>query len=295
MMPASAQHWSELVRGLVHPQASHRSLTARELGRLGAQAAGALPALLAAVDDADQSVREAAVQAIANFGPQAVGPLTGFLSHSDKYVRRNAIWGLGKLGHVARTAMGALCAALHDADPRTASGAAQALGNLGATAAPAVPALAEAMRGTNVVLCRLAAKALSQIGPPAVPTLLAHLNHHDPFIRGEAAMAIGWVGPAAAAAVPALLEIVRSGVPGPSRTASSTAYAGSGIGTPVAPPSAGESGNPEETSRIAAVTALGRIGRAASAAVAVLTDAAAEPGESIRAAAALALRQIQGE
>ena len=77
---------------------------------------------------------------------------------------------------------------------RTASGAAQALGNMGADGAEAVPQLAEAMRGTNIVLCRLAAKALSQIGPPALATLIAHLQHADPFVRGESALAIGWMG-----------------------------------------------------------------------------------------------------
>lgn len=293
-MPAAAQHWSELVRGLVHSQPANRIRAARELGKQGTEAVGSLPALTAAVDDPDQSVREAAVQALSHFGTAAVGPLTQLLSHPDKYVRRNATWGLGKLGHQARTAMAALCAALHDTDPRTASGAAQALGNLGATAAPAVPALTEAMRGTNVVLCRLAAKALSQIGPPAVPTLLAHLNHHDPFVRGEAAMAIGWIGPAAAAAVPALLEIVRAGSAVSTRATVST-YAGSGIGTPIAPPQACDGGGAEETSRAAAITALGRIGSAAAVALSVLGDAAEEPSEPIRAAAAVALRQIQGD
>jgi HEAT repeat protein len=104
---------------------------------------------------------------------------------------------------LARPVLGELCKALKDADPRTASGAAQALGNMGADGAEAVLPLAEAMRGTNIVLCRLAAKALSQIGRPALPTLITHLRHHDPFVRGEAALAVGWIGPAAAAAATA--------------------------------------------------------------------------------------------
>lgn len=292
-MPVAQQHWSDLACGLTGPLPAGRARAARALGKLGTAAVGALPALLAAVEDADQAVREASVQAVAALGPPAVGPLIQLLSHTDKYVRRNATWGLGKLGLAARPAMAALCAALHDTDPRTASGAAQALGSLGTAAAPAVPALTEAMRGTNVVLCRLAAKALSQIGPPAVPTLLAHLRHHDPFVRGEAAVAIGWVGAAAAEAVPALLEMILAGSPAPGRAADPHAFAGSGIGTPVAPPEH-EPGGAEETSRLAAVTALGRIGSSAAAAIPVLLAVVAEPGEQVRAAAELSLRQIRG-
>src|SRR6185312_1843694 len=112
--------------------------------------------------------------------------------HSDKYVRRQAVWALGRLGPLARPVLTDLCRSLKDADPRTASGAAQALGCLGTDGAAAVPPLAEAMRGTNIVLCRMAAKALSQIGPPALATLVAHLQHADPFVRGGSALALGW-------------------------------------------------------------------------------------------------------
>src|SRR5207248_4559199 len=110
---------------------------------------------------------------------------------------------------LARPVLGELCRALKDPDPRTASGAAQALGNMGSDAAAAVPQLAEAMRGTNIVLCRLAAKALSQIGHPALATLIAHLQHTDPFVRGESALAIGWMGPIARSAVPFLAQVLR--------------------------------------------------------------------------------------
>jgi len=288
-MPVAQQHWSDLAHGLNGSLPAARVRAARELGKLGPAAVAALPALLAAVEDSDQSVREAAVQAIAHLGPTAVGSLVQLLSHTDKYVRRNATWGLGKLGPAARSGMAALCAALHDADPRTASGAAQALGNLGMAAEHAIPALTEAMRGTNVVQCRLAAKALSQIGAAAVPTLLTHVRHHDPFVRGEAAVALGWIGPAAAEAVPALLEIVRTGVP----MRPADAFGGSGLGTPLAPAEP-DPGSAEETSRLAAVTALGRIGPAASAALPELLAVSAERGEAIRAAAEIAVRQIRG-
>jgi len=164
------------------------------LGKLGWLARDALPLLMKATDDADAGVREAAAGSMAPMGPEAVPHLVRLLTHEDKYVRRNAVWGLGKLGPLARTALPDLCDALRDPDPRTASGAAQSIGQMGADAADAVPALTEAMRGTNIVLCRLAAKALSQIGRPALTALVAHVKHRDPFVRGEAALALGWMG-----------------------------------------------------------------------------------------------------
>jgi HEAT repeat protein len=218
------------------------------------------------------------------------------LSHEDKYVRRHAVWGLGKLGPLAKPALADLCAALRDPDPRTASGAAQALGNTGAEAADAIPALTEAMRGTNIVLCRLAAKALSQIGRPALAALIAHLKHRDPFVRGESALALGWMGPAAAAAVPTLIEALRCSQPATTRPVPVPAPSGGTRtpATPVTPPSSAHANSPDETSRVYAAQALGRIGPTAAAAIPILTQALMDPNEQVRQSAELALRLIQG-
>jgi HEAT repeat protein len=294
-----------LLRSLRGPAATDRAKAARDLGRLGWLAKDALPALVRAADDPDVKVREAATQAVGQMGPDAVPPLRQFLGHDDKYVRRQAVWALGKLGPLARPALPDLCAALRDADPRTASGAAQALGNLGADGADAVMALAEAMRGTNIVLCRLAAKALSQIGFPALSTLIAHLQHPDPFVRGESALALGWMGAAARTAVPYLAKLVR----GPDRPSladtpppvGGLSPAAVGLGkkvesdsiTPTAP-AAGSGGDADETCRVYAAQALGKIGPPAAAAVAELKAAARYGPALLREAAVQAVRQIQG-
>ena len=262
----------------------------------------ALPALESALDDSDHKVREAIAHAIGQMGPDALPALTSMLAHRDKYVRRHAAWALGKLGPLARPALSALCAALKDIDPRTASGIAQALGNMGADGADAIPALAEAMRGTNIVLCRLAAKALSQIGPPAVATLIAHLQHADPFIRGESALAIGWMGPVARAAVPYLTQVLRGPqqasirTPPPTTTPTSS-YSRSHVDSytqtpPQTPPP--ETGSSEESCRVYAAQALGRIGPPATPALGELRDAARTGFEGLRQAATQAIRQIQG-
>lgn len=293
-MPSNADDpLPDLIKSLKSPLPDIRARAARSLGKLGWLAKDALPLLAKATDDADPGVREAAAGSMAPMGPEAVPHLVRLLTHEDKYVRRNAVWGLGKLGPLARAALPDLCAALRDADARTASGAAQSIGQMGADAADAVPALTEAMRGTNIVICRLAAKALSQIGRPALTALIVHVKHRDPFVRGEAALALGWMGAIASPAVPSLIEVLKS-----ARSVPRPAAVAAGSRTPSTPLTNAPSDpgpTAEETSRVHAAQALGRIGPGASPAVAVLTQALQDPSEPVRQAAQTALRQIKGE
>lgn len=280
----------DLMRGLRSPIPDQRCRAARAIGRLGPLARDAMPLLTQAVDDAEQPVREAATQAIGQMGPDAIPLLRQTLVHPDKYVRRHSVWALAKLCPSALVALPNLCQALKDVDPRTASGAAQALANLGPSAAEAIPALTEAMRGTNIVLCRLAAKALSQIGRPALPSLIAHLQHRDTFVRGEAALALGWIGADAAVAVPVLIDLLKGRRPGPTSTPTSQDSATPVTAVTATPPPV----SPEDNSIAYAAQALGRIGPAAAAAIPVLEQISADPSEQICQSAAQALRQIRG-
>ena len=300
----------ELIEGLRSEDPQDRLKAAKNLGRLGWLAREALPALIRTLEDADPKVRESSAQAIGLMGPDALPTLILMLAHKDKYVRRKSVWAMGKLGPLAIPALGHLCKALKDSDPRTGSGAAQALGNMGIDGADAVPALAEAMRGTNIVLCRLAAKALSQIGTPAVATLIAHLQHSDPFVRGESALAIGWMGATARSAVPFLANIIRgprtcsvplpslSPPPLPIRIDLDTAdpdHLNSESPTPTESPSAAtDAATPEESCRIFAAQALGRIGPPAATALNDLRAVLVNGPEPLRRTAEQSIRQIQG-
>jgi HEAT repeat protein len=292
----------ELLRALRSRTPASRARAAKDLGRLGGLARDALPTLVGALRDSDAKVREAVAQAIGQMGPKALPELATMLSHGDKYVRRNAVWAMSRLGVDAKPALARLCAGLKDADPRTATGAAQALGNMGAAADDAVPALAEAMRGTNIVLCRLAAKALSQIGAPALTTLISHLQHADPFVRGEAALAIGWMGPAAHSAVPFLTQVVRGkqkntlgDTPSPAANLDRSVFTDpreddcsiTPVNTVV------DSSSPEETCRVYAAQALGRMGKVAASAAGDLRIAARTGHDALRQAAQQALCNIQ--
>ena len=285
---------SELLRGLKSPLPAFRAKAARALGKHGPIGTDTFNQLLALTQDGEQIVREAAVQGLSGYGIQAIPEFIRLLAHPCKYVRRNVVWGLGKLGPDALPALYALIPVLKDPDPRTATGAAQTIGAMRRAAADAVPALAEAMRGTNVVLCRMAAKALSQVGPPALATLVTHLKHHDPFVRGEAAVALGWLGPAAAPAVPHLLTLLNS-TAGSGRFRQLTpawVNQGSGSLTPVAAPPASAG---DEAVLVQVVQALGRIGPAAHEAEAQLFELAEDTRENVRSAVLMAVRCIRGE
>ncbi|MCS7021078.1 MAG: HEAT repeat domain-containing protein [Gemmataceae bacterium] len=306
-LPVSDDPLPELVAALQSGDAAQRLRAARDLGRLGPLASEALSDLMRATQDSDSRVREAAAAAIGGMGSVALPELTTLLRHADKYVRRQAVWALGRLGRAAQPALPALCTALKDSDPRTASGAAQALGNLGDAGTAAIPALTEAMCGTNIVLCRLAAKALSQIGLPALSTLIAHLYHHDPFVRGEAALAVGWLGPTAQAAVPHLARLLREAEWGNAAEANHPVLPLEQRRTPLrasdsdadsaTPPqltceSGEEALPPEYSSLVHAALSLGRLGRSARTALPVLHTAAERGFPALRRAARQAIEHI---
>jgi HEAT repeat protein len=282
-----------LIENSRHRFPATRLRAIKSLGKLGQEASTALPVLTLSLDDADPKVREAAAAAIGHIGPAALTALAGMLTHPDKYVRRNAVWALSKIGPKAQPLRHRLCLVLKDDDPRTASGAAQALGALGEFGSDAVPALAEAMRGTNIVLCRLAAKALSQIGRPALPTLVSHLRHHDPFVRGEAAVALGWMGPLAAAAVPMLIDLLQTSSPVAAQPEGVPVPGIAGTPPTGVAPKPGDPPNSVDAARASAAQALGRIGPAAATAISALNIALNDPIDAVRDAAELSLRQIR--
>lgn len=294
-MTLADESLAALIADTHHHNPSIRLGALRSITKLGLMAREALPDLTAALNDSDPRVREGAAQAIGQLGQDAMPVLVKMLTHPDKYIRRNAVWGLGKLGPQAKPVIFDLCKSLKDEDARTASGAAQALGNMGEEATASVPNLAEAMRGTNIVLCRLAAKALSQIGRPALTTLVVHLKHHDPFVRGEAAVALGWMGPKAASAVSPLIDLLRNTKPKARATVAKDLLGHVTPATPIGPLTGGSGEQtPDEAARANAITALGRIGPDAMTAMPYLQDALHDPAESVHRAAEIAIRLVQG-
>jgi hypothetical protein len=98
---------------------------------------------------------------------------------------------------------------LDDAEMQKRIFAAASLGSFGPAAAEAVPALIEASNDTNSILRNTIITALGDIGGSLViPTLIQALHNSDSDPRYLAAQALEKMGPAAAPAVPDLIDTI---------------------------------------------------------------------------------------
>jgi len=290
LVPSMLVEAAPLLPTLRSPKAGKRLVALKALLKLGPAGPEVYTAVQRLLCDGDRAVREAAMLFLVGYGLYAIDELTVGLNHHCKYVRRQCVWGLGKLGPQAIPALKPLMTSLKDSDPRTAAGAAQAIGAIGRDAADAIPELTAAMRGTNVVLCRMASKALSQIGTPAILPLLNNLNHHDPFVCGEAALALGWMGDTASVAVPRLMQLI-AGWQKAGKFPSSAPRHGSNDHA-VTPPAKDPVWSTEEVAGMHAIEALGRIGRAAADALPLLSQLTQMNPGRLRETARLAIGQI---
>jgi hypothetical protein len=225
-------------RALVHPLA-----LVRQLACLGAAHSGSASAeLVARVDDQDPDVRAAAIHAIVSIGDrseQVSGALVAQLR--DREVGEQAACALLRLGLCSDEASASLASRL--------DGASAALVDMLASAGPrsraALPELRVLLTIANVQTTLEAAWAihvisggsetvvqplldtlasgdagnrvgvipyLCRFGPLAedgVPTLTRMLLEEDPDVRRGAALALGFLGPAANAAIPQLHRLLR--------------------------------------------------------------------------------------
>jgi hypothetical protein len=149
----------------------------QSLAALGADAAPAIPALMAALN-AEETVRQNAIYALAAIGVPAIGPLAAdlaqrtasgwsegafpledsayalaaigapavpalidLLNHDSEWVRINALFALGEMGAAARAARPHVLAALRSPSHRVVRTALDALGQIGGEIEPALPEL----------------------------------------------------------------------------------------------------------------------------------------------------------
>ncbi len=90
---------------------------ARTIGKIGAKAASAVPALVAVLQDPAATIREHAAEALGDIGPpaaEAVKPLASVLNDPAPRVRRDAVRSLGQIGPPARTVVSEIQALLKD-------------------------------------------------------------------------------------------------------------------------------------------------------------------------------------
>lgn len=233
--PVRAAALPKLIALLKDNNPTVRERAARAIGRLGPDAASALPALLAATRaaggapvyaDALAHVGPAALpalldalqkgkpeesawilKALRGFGAPAVPVLSEALKHDKPAVRAAAASTLGSMGRDAADAVNPIFVLTEDANPEVQAASLRALVALRADASRLKPLLQTALASQNADVRKAAAAGTAAFGGAAqlgVNGLLDLLDDEDAAGRLAAVQALGQLGAQAAPAVPAL-------------------------------------------------------------------------------------------
>ena len=197
-----------------HP--AFRTEAANVLGKMGADAKQAVPDLVEALGDKQESVRLAAAQALAEIGAEAkpaVPVLIKLLSGPDLQLRRAAARALAHKELQTKDAIPALTELLKHEFPWLRAEAAVTLSKMGPeTAKLAIPALTAAVPDRNacVALAALGPET-AKIGiPPLIASLTQDLQSRYGRIDREAIQAVREAGPEAVkAAIPVIMPLLK--------------------------------------------------------------------------------------
>lgn len=206
-----------------------RRQAALTLGRIGEPARDAVPVLIRLLEepaaDPEQSTQLWALKALARFGPLAADATSRLVEiledeSGDELPRLASIETLGRIGPQQPEVLPALIRAIeaslspreparHTAVLERGVAAVEMLELFGGNASPAVPALIRASRADSVLLRRAAANTLGLVGPAAdaaIPALVdLVLFDESSEVRDLAGRALGRIGEAAEAPLSQLL------------------------------------------------------------------------------------------
>lgn len=212
-----------LVQQLKDSKANTRMAAINALKEIGPTAQAAIPNLLQRLADDIRYVREAATESLDKIDPQwrkIPQAQTAILAQQQANNIQNA--------RETEAKIAAAIQQLKHSDPDERKAAARKLVEIGPTAKTAIPDLIEAMTNVRLVVSHSedtgsqvvsigdddAAMVLEKINPKwreeksTVPALIKILQNYskDGYKRGKAAEILGLIGPAAEAAIPALLK-----------------------------------------------------------------------------------------
>jgi HEAT repeat protein len=327
----AADQVATLQSALKDAEPAVRMAAAEALAELGSAAAPAIAALSEALKDAEGAVTIRAAEALGRIGAPAVGALSKLMD--DPQFGGLAVHMLGTMGPAARPALprivellkkqGALperelclAIAMIGGDPRTVgpvlrdvmnrkdsparAAAVYALGRIGDKAA--IKDITNLVESDDPALRLASAWALLQFDPNnpdyiklAVPRLIQGLTHELAGVRLESVRTLGQLGPKAAAAQSALVDLLAKEQERPVRIAAAIAVSELGPGTKSAVPALSQLALSNDIpARRAAMYALGRIGEPAGEAAAMLQEKIKAGPVADRALAAWALLQVRG-
>lgn len=229
--------------------------------------------------------------------------LTEWMVQAGHYIpelRREAIKSIAALGPGARAALPVLLGSLRDEHQDVRYWAAEAVRRIGPEARAAAPALLAVLADDVRPVQQAARRALEALGPSATPVLVPALTSHDPWVRANAAEAIGVIGRAPGNAVRGIIALLADDS---LWVRASAAWALGHLG-PDARPAAKELtrrlqeelrrdpglAEPEQRRRVEnLVYALGRIGKDAGDGVPAVLSVFFDGGEGLRPVATEAL------
>lgn len=203
------QGTEKLVPALVSDLGGEQSLATRTaLALIGEDA---VPALVAALSDAQKPVRQGAARTLTRIGnPEANAAVPALLEAFRDRRRGIRPWAGGALAAIGEDAVPGLTELLGDNDTRLRLWTMRALVSMGPAATEAIPAVAEMLGDENKEIRHLAARLLSKLSQPddvaAVEVLARLLLSEDREFQLGGAAALSRMG---SAVVPALLEVSR--------------------------------------------------------------------------------------
>ncbi len=203
-------------------------LALQTIGQIGPAAKSATATLVQKLSQPGKlSVRELCLTlAFIEADPAVAGPALQKVAKDEKSpARAPAIFALGRIGD--KSALKLITNAVEDNDPVVRLGAAWALLQFDNKnpdyIAIAVPRLAQGLERPDPRVRRLAAETLSQLGPAAaaaVPALAKRItDDEEPTVRISCAMALAQTGEAGRSAVPALVQFLQTEPSGGRRAA----------------------------------------------------------------------------
>jgi HEAT repeat protein len=240
VVSAAESDLAKSMAALASPDQEQQLEAEDALGDLGAQAAEAIPLLLAKLADDNAEIRWHACRALGGIGakPEVVVPaLTKALADPDPQVRAYAAYALGRFGKAALPAVEALIGTALDKEPLVSRVSMQAIRAIEPPPDQIMPVWLKALESSDPAVASTAIRVFAEQGKQVVPRmrqLLKHeraaywaclvlaelgtdaadavpelgevVKHGDPDVRLEALLALGHIGKAAAAVTPQILE-----------------------------------------------------------------------------------------
>ena len=180
-----------------------------DLGERAADSAKVVPELVKMLGDSDPQVEWRSARALGDYGAEsaaAVPELRALLTNEDPILQYHAAIALGKIGDKSDGTVDSLVNLVGSSDSRVSRAAVSALKNLKPGPVKIQQALKKAMLAEDRAVVIQAIDAIVEHGANAVPLLNECLK--DPSTVYLAAAAAEQIGPDAAGAVPALIEVL---------------------------------------------------------------------------------------